>query len=104
MPRELQFSDDHPALAGHFPGNPLVPGVVLLDRVMVEAGGHLAERDGGHWRITQAPAVKFMRPLRPGEAVTVSFDGSAEKLRFRATLTDDPDTIIATGTLAGIRE
>jgi 3-hydroxymyristoyl/3-hydroxydecanoyl-(acyl carrier protein) dehydratase len=25
------FTSDHPALAGHFPGDPIVPGSILLD-------------------------------------------------------------------------
>lgn len=104
MPRELQFSEDHPALPGHFPGRPVVPGVVLLDHVMLAAAEFLGERDGGGWSIAQAPAVKFQRPLLPAEAVALEFDGPAEKLRFRVVLSGDPATIVATGTLTGKRQ
>jgi 3-hydroxyacyl-[acyl-carrier-protein] dehydratase len=55
---------DHPALAGHFPGRPIVPGVVLIDRAIV-----FAERLTGcadvRWRIANA---KFASPAGPGKA------------------------------------
>ena len=67
----------HPALAGHFPGNPLVPGVVLLDAVLT----HIYERRPGTLRAI--PAVKFLAPVRPGEnlELRVRFEG----LRARFT-------------------
>ena len=54
----------HPSLPGHFPGCPVVPGVVLLDEAMAHAtpaGAELAGFD----------AVKFLRPVLPGETVDV---------------------------------
>jgi 3-hydroxymyristoyl/3-hydroxydecanoyl-(acyl carrier protein) dehydratase len=104
MSRYLQFSEDHPALPGHFPGRPILPGVVLLDHVMLAAGEFLDQRDGGEWRIVQAPTVKFLRPLSPAEAVEMVFEGPAEKLRFRMVLADDPDGVVVSGTLVGTRE
>ncbi len=55
----------HPCLPGHFPGDPLVPGVVLLDHVLalVLPAGAVA---------AGLPMVKFLRPVRPGEAVEVA--------------------------------
>jgi 3-hydroxymyristoyl/3-hydroxydecanoyl-(acyl carrier protein) dehydratase len=32
--RTLTIANDHPALAGHFPGHPVVPGVLVLDEVI----------------------------------------------------------------------
>ena len=58
---------DHPAFAGHFPGRPIVPGVVLLDRML----GFIAVapgRDSAGWSIANA---KFLSPVGPGE--TLSF-------------------------------
>lgn len=101
MSHRLQFSDDHPALPGHFPGNPVIPGVVLLDHIMIAAGDFLSERDGGRWRVTQAPAVKFLRPLAPQTPVEIHFDGPPEKLRFKAVMAQEPDSVVVTGTLSG---
>ena len=58
---------DHPTLPGHFPGAPLVPGVVILDEVLAT----LIE-----WRqdsqLTGIRMVKFLAPLQPEQAFTIS--------------------------------
>jgi 3-hydroxymyristoyl/3-hydroxydecanoyl-(acyl carrier protein) dehydratase len=61
----LTIGAEHPALAGHFPGAPILPGVVLLDEMVrvVEADS----AGGGHWRIGSA---KFVSPVHPGETLT----------------------------------
>lgn len=57
---------DHPALPGHFPGRPVVPGVVLLDRVL-----DAVEAAHGPLGALRLPQVKFLRPLLPGEQAQV---------------------------------
>jgi 3-hydroxyacyl-[acyl-carrier-protein] dehydratase len=58
---------DHPSLAGHFPGAPIVPGVLLLDE-MIRAVECAADFSAAHWRIGSA---KFVKPVRPGETLTL---------------------------------
>jgi 3-hydroxymyristoyl/3-hydroxydecanoyl-(acyl carrier protein) dehydratase len=72
----LLISASHPALPGHFAGNPVVPGVVLLDRVAVAV-----ERWRGQ-RIVGLPQVKFMRALRPGEAAELVLSDDGKSIRF----------------------
>jgi 3-hydroxyacyl-[acyl-carrier-protein] dehydratase len=75
----LTIDAQHPALAGHFPGTPIVPGVVLLDetlRAVEEDAATAATR----WRIGTA---KFLKPVRPGEALTLAHEPQADgSLRF----------------------
>ncbi|UXI68708.1 hydroxymyristoyl-ACP dehydratase [Tahibacter amnicola] len=78
----------HPSLPGHFPGNPVVPGVVILDQV---AGA--LER----WRGTPPaglPQVKFLLPLLPGQEAQLDLTDGAGRLRFHVR---HADRVIATG-------
>lgn len=63
MRAEWTVPVDHPAFAGHFPGRPIVPGVVLLDYALLLAGQGL---QAARWSIAQA---KFLWPVGPGEAL-----------------------------------
>jgi 3-hydroxymyristoyl/3-hydroxydecanoyl-(acyl carrier protein) dehydratase len=71
---------EHPSLAGHFPGNPVVPGVLLLERVL-EAAETLCGWPPGARRL---PQVKFLRPLLPGQVAELELETLAvDRLRFR---------------------
>ena len=59
---------DHPAFAGHFPGRPIVPGVVLLDRA-IRCAEDMLGRPGVNWQVGNA---KFFSPVGPEEALTFS--------------------------------
>ena len=57
---------DHPSLPGHFPGTPIVPGMVILDEILAA----LTEwRRGSH--VTAIRAVKFLAPLKPQQPFTI---------------------------------
>lgn len=74
-----QIPTDHPSLEGHFPGNPVVPGVVILEEVAQALG-----EAGVAGKLREVSVVKFLAPLRPGQAFTVEFVVSANaEVRFR---------------------
>jgi 3-hydroxymyristoyl/3-hydroxydecanoyl-(acyl carrier protein) dehydratase len=69
---------DHPALAGHFPGNPLVPGVVLLDWAWQAA---VAELPAGS-QLLGVNHAKFLAPVRPDEEVEIALDRKPGSIAF----------------------
>ncbi len=69
----LNIPVDHPAFAGHFPGMPIVPGVVLLDAA-IQAIVNATEKPLNTWQIS---SVKFLSPLKPGEAVIIEHEVQA---------------------------
>lgn len=76
---------DHPCLPGHFPGRPLVPGVVLLEQVIAAV-----EAAHGPLRGLRLPQVKFLQPLLPEQSAQVELDRlDAARWRFRVRRGED---------------
>lgn len=75
----LPIDPVHPAYAGHFPGRPILPGVVLLD-----AAVHLlAAREGRAIAGGQIKSAKFLSPVLPGESLTLHYSAAPSgDLRF----------------------
>ncbi|CAL8478138.1 AMP-binding protein (plasmid) [Caballeronia sp. S22] len=70
---------EHPALAGHFPGRPIVPGVVLLDHALDAIGSALGKNVGA----CRIESAKFLSPAVPGEALDITYETSASgAIRF----------------------
>lgn len=77
----LHVSPGHPAFPGHFPGQPLWPGVSLLSEVLeaVLSEPSLAALLGTAPRIGQA---KFLAPVRPGARLVLELRASARGVHF----------------------
>ena len=91
MPDTFTIPVDHPCLPGHFPGRPVVPGVVLLERVLGRIGD-------GHG-LLRMPRVKFARPLLPGQVARIELDGGAPRWRFRVLRGDE---LLASGEVRAV--
>lgn len=87
----------HPSLPGHFPGAPVVPGVLVLERVVAAI-----EAAHGPLGAIRLPQVKFVQPLLPGEQAEVelaevAIEGEAPRWRFRVLR---GEALVASGEVA----
>ena len=72
---ETQFAKDDPMFAGHFPGDPLVPGVILTEALaqtagIVAASAH-AENSRPRFLLSAIRQMKFFRGIRPEERIVL---------------------------------
>lgn len=98
---EFAIPVDHPCLPGHFPGQPIVPGVVVLDRVLAAI-----EAQHGALGALRMPQVKFLQPLLPEQTARIELqrlsdasdasDTSDAPPRWRFRVLRD-DILIASG-------
>jgi 3-hydroxyacyl-[acyl-carrier-protein] dehydratase len=65
------FSPDEPFFRGHFPGNPLVPGVILAE-ALAQTAGLAAGQAGRSFLLSAIRGMKFLRAVRPAEEIILT--------------------------------
>ncbi|QTQ38815.1 3-hydroxyacyl-ACP dehydratase FabZ family protein [Aromatoleum petrolei] len=88
----VRIPADHPSFAGHFPGRPILPGVLLLGlatRALGEALGRQVPPCG-------IASAKFLRPVGPNSELRIRLAESGTNWRFDILAGDD---CVATGVL-----
>lgn len=90
---------DEPHFAGHFPGNPVMPGVLIIE-AMAQAGGVLSHISNGDlvpkplYFLARVEDARFRRPVVPGEQLLIRVDADKVKrgmwwYRCEARVNDD---------------
>ncbi len=79
----LNFAQSHPSGAGHFPGNPIIPGALLLAEVVSE----IASASGRELEAAAVRSAKFFHPVRPGDSVEIEYAITAHhEMRFQCVV------------------
>ena len=96
----LSIPTSHPSFAGHFPGNPILPGVLLLERVMAYAQSHT------NILLTQFVLlnVKFLASVVPGDTLKLTLsESTSDSCMFVVYITSNnegsQDTLACSGQL-----
>jgi 3-hydroxymyristoyl/3-hydroxydecanoyl-(acyl carrier protein) dehydratase len=74
-----RVSANEPYFAGHFPGAPVLPGVVLCE-ALVQLGGHVV---GNDVRLVAVEKARFRRPVLPGDTLRLEVTCLAGGPRWR---------------------
>ena len=61
---------DHAIFKGHFPGQPVLPGVCMLEMITEITRSQLNQK----FRITAAPQIKFLNMIDPGKDPLIEFE------------------------------
>ena len=95
------MTGDEPFLRGHFPGNPLVPGVLVAEALAQIAGLAAAEGDA-RGAVLAAVDVKFERPVPPPAdvALEAAVRTATGQLRLCDVTARVGGQVVASGTIA----
>jgi len=106
------FKEDEFFYEGHFPGNPITPGVILIETMaqigLVALGIYLNTMENGTENIITLFAesdVEFQRPVLPGDTVIVKSEKvfyRRKKIKAKVEMTLANGETVARGTLSGV--
>lgn len=97
-----EFSPDDPVFRGHFPGEPIVPGVLLTEAIAQLAGIVAgADEPGSRYLLSAIRSMKFSRPALPGREIRLSVRAEGtlgQLLLFGGEAVQDGE-VVAAGTV-----
>ena len=106
------YREDAPFYEGHFPGNPVTPGVIMIETMaqigLVGLGMFLTEvyKTGVYKQFAFVSSnVLFKKKVLPGETVYVVSEKEYfrfNKLQCKVVMTDSVGDIVCKGTLSGV--
>jgi 3-hydroxymyristoyl/3-hydroxydecanoyl-(acyl carrier protein) dehydratase len=70
----LRIAANHPTGAGHFPGNPIIPGALLLAEVL----RCIEQAERARYVSCNVKSAKFHHPARPGDTIDIEYEFSAQ--------------------------
>src|SRR4051812_11551259 len=59
--------------AGHYPGNPIYPGIFIVEAVVQAVRAHL-EASRRHGSLAEVVSTRFLAPVQPGDTLSVHCD------------------------------
>ncbi len=89
----MDIDGDSPWFSGHFPGEPILPGVAILSMVF-EAIAQQSKERGERIRLAAVKKIRFRRLIRPGERLEISASrekqGPPDSYSFRVSVGGEP--------------
>lgn len=92
---DIELNKDHRIFEGHFPGNPVVPGVCMMEMVKEV----LEKSRGKNFLLSEGTNVKFMNILNPQENSHVKLtheisSETEEEVKLRCTISNQDITFL----------
>ncbi len=88
----LQVPSDHACYADHFPGNPLVPGALLLKWIILQIEVKF------HCDVVQLKHIKFLAIVKPNDLLTTQVTSALNAPSISISVFRD-QTLVLKGTL-----